>query len=60
MNTPWMEIAKIKSTVYKARISNENNEKTDIGLTENTFKQRFSSHLQSNPRKYEHSTEVSK
>ena len=52
---------KVKSIVYKARLSSENNEKEYIGLTENTFKQRSSNHPQSiRHDKYEYSTELSK
>ena len=58
---PMSGKCQVKSIVYKARISSENNDKEYIGLTENTFKKQFSSHLQSiRHDKYEHGTELSK
>ena len=49
--------------VYKATVNttNENDEKEYIGLTANTFKQRFNNHQQSfRHKKYENSTALSK
>ena len=50
-----------KSIVCKATVNNGEGTKQYIGLTENTFKQCYSSHLQSmRHKKYESSTELSK
>ena len=50
-----------KSIVYKATVNNNEGTKQYIGLTENRFKQRYSSHLQSiRHEKYEPNMELSK
>ena len=49
-----------KSIVYKATVNNGEGTKQYISLTENTFKQRYSGHLQSmHHEKYESSTKLS-
>ena len=50
-----------KEIVYKAEIHTENKSHSYIGLTANTFKERYRNHISSfNNKKYEHHTSLSK
>ena len=50
-----------KEIVYKAEIHTENKSYSYIGLTANTFKERYRNHISSfNNKKYEHHTSLSK
>ena len=58
---PLRGACQMKSIVYKATVTSENDSKIYYGLTENTCKQRYNNHTQSiRHEKYEHSTELSR
>ena len=60
---PLSQNCLVKGTVYKATVTTDdaNDERIYIGLTENTFKQRFARHKTTfTLRKYENETELSK